>query len=205
MVGGRRFNSYGKHMGFVRSLVILASRSPRRKSALRQIVPRFRSFAVREPTRAKGRTLALKTAFLARSKCRLASHRFPSAIVIAADTLASCQGKILGKASSRQKADRMLRLISNHRMSAVTSIALYSPKNKHNKVWSERGWVKFREITLEEIDSYLASKKWQGKAAAVNVEEKPVSGWVTERGGERGAIVGLPLKKLRAELRSSRE
>lgn len=180
--------------------VILASRSPRRKKALRKIVARFRTLAAKEPKKTKGKTLAAKTRYLALAKAKAASHRCPSSIIIAADTLAKCKGKILGKPSSRRAAEPMLKLLSGHRMAAVTSIAVYLPESEKSKVWSEKGWVRFRKLTAIEIEKYLASKKWIGKAGAVNVEERPVLGWITKRGGEFDAVVGLPTKRLRKEL-----
>ena len=41
---------------------------------------------------------------------------------------------------------------------------------------------------------------WMGKAGAVNIEEKPVKDWIVKTGGERDAVIGLPLKRLRREL-----
>jgi septum formation protein len=185
-------------MGFVQ--IILASRSPRRKKALRKIAASFRTLAVPEPARAKGRTLVQKTRYLAIAKAKTASKRFPHAIIIAADTLACCRGRIMKKAANAKSAARMLGQMSGQRLDAVTSIALMMPDRADAIVWSEYGWVKFRKLKPAEISRYIHSGRWKGKAAAVNVEEKPVKNWIVKKGGEQGAVIGLPLKRLRREL-----
>lgn len=180
--------------------IILASRSPRRKKALRQIVARFRVVAVAEPARAKGKSLVAKTRYLALAKAKAASRRFPSSIIIAADTLACCRGRLMKKAANAKSAARMLRRMSGQRLDAVTSIAIMTPDQAEPVFWSEYGWVRFRKIGEDEIQRYIHSKFWKGKAAAVNIGEKPVRDWIVKKGGEQGAVIGLPLKRLRREL-----
>ncbi|MCL6088896.1 MAG: Maf family protein [Candidatus Marsarchaeota archaeon] len=180
--------------------IVLASRSPRRKKALRQIISRFRTLAVPEPKKAKGKSLVAKTRYLALAKAKAAGKRFPRAVVIAADTLACCRGLLMKKASSQKEAAGMLKRMSGQRLDVVTSIALKRPAADF-VVWSEYGWVRFRMLKKDEIARYARSGAWQGKAAAVNVEEKPVRNWIEKNGGEFGAVVGLPTKKLRARLR----
>ena len=94
----------------------------------------------------------------------------------------------------------MVSLLSGQKMFATTSIAIYLPQGGKIEVWSESGWVKFRKIEQIEISRYLSSGKWRGKAGAVNIEEKPVKDWIIRVGGEKDAVIGLPLKRLRKEL-----
>ncbi len=180
--------------------IVLASRSDRRKKALRKIISKFRMITVPEPRVARGKTIRQKTQYLAFSKAAAGARRFPRSIIIAADTLAECGKKILGKPRNRTDAARMLVRMSGHRMNATTSIAVHSPKTKKIIVWSENGWVRFRHINKDEMKKYLSSRMWMGKAGAVNIEEKPVKDWIVKTGGERDAVIGLPLKRLRREL-----
>ena len=163
---------------------------------MRQIVTRFRSIGVSEPRRAKGKTAAQKTSYLALAKCRAAARRFPRALIIAADTLASCRGKIMGKPENRKDARAMLKRLSGQRLDVATSIAIAIPGRQQALCWPECGWVKFRKLGEDEISRYLSSSLWRGKAAAVNAEEKPVRNWIVKKGGEFGAVAGLPAKKL---------
>ena len=180
--------------------IILASRSERRKRALAKMVSSFRTMAVLEPKMARGKTLGQKTQYLAFSKAVSAARRNPRAIIIAADTLARCDKDILGKPKNKTAAARMVSVLSGRKMFATTSIAIYLPRLGKIKVWSESGWVKFRKIEQIEISGYLSSARWRGKAGAVNIGEKPVNGWISKFGGEKDAVIGLPLKRLRKEL-----
>lgn len=184
----------------MRQKIILASRSPRRKKALKQIVAKFRTMAVSEPKRARGRSLVAKTRYLALAKAKAAAKHYPDAIIVAADTLACCRGKIMGKAKGIEDARSMLKRLSEHRFDVVTSIAVKRPDAVAPIVWSEYGWTKFGKLEKGEIEKYLRSGRWKGKAAAINVEEKPIVGWIIKKGGEQGAVIGLPRKRLRKEL-----
>lgn len=106
----------------------------------------------------------------------------------------------MAKAAGAREAGRMLGQMSGQRLDVVTSIAMKKPGKAGFLVWTERGWVRFRKLGKGEMARYLASKRWKGKAAAVNVEEKPVKNWIEKKGGEQGAVVGLPLKRLRKEI-----
>jgi septum formation protein len=183
--------------------IILASRSPRRKKALRQIVSRFRVVAVAEPARSKGKSLVAKTRYLALVKAKAAARRYLRALIIAADTLACCNGKMMGKAANANAARLMLKQMSGQRLDVVTSIAIAIPGRQDMVFWSEYGWVKFRKLEPAEISHYIQSSLWIGKAAAINVEEKPVRNWIVKKGGEWGAVVGLPTKKLGKVLRET--
>ncbi len=154
-----------------------------------------------EPKKAKGKTLAQKTRYLALAKAKTAGKRFPRAVIIAADTLACCRGKIIGKAKHRKEARAIIERLSGQRLDAVTSIAIAKPGGQDIVFWSEYGWVKFRKLEPAEITRYIRSGRWKGKAAAVNVEEKPVQAWIVKKGGEQGAVIGLPLKRIQKELR----
>ena len=105
------------------------------------------------------------------------------------------------KAGSAKDAAGMLRRMSGQRLDVVTSIAIVKPGREEIVFWSEYGWVRFRKLTRDEIAAYVHSGKWKGKAAAVNVEEKPVLDWIEKKGGEQGAVIGLPLGRLKKEIK----
>ncbi len=182
--------------------IILASRSPRRKKALAQMVRKFRSIASVEPKKAVGCTPSSKTAFLAKMKCLNAARHYAQACIIAADTLLVCKRKVMGKAKNRREAKSMLNAISGARVEGITSICVKWP-GRPERVWTERGWVRMRKLNDEDIFAYFSSNLWKGKAGAINIEEKPVKNWIRARGGEQGAIVGLPLKRLRSYLKQT--
>ena len=112
---------------------------------------------------------------------------------------------MMGKPKNAKAAGLMLKQMSGHKLEAVTSIAVKKPGRMGAgktdfAVWSESGWVKFKKLRAVDISHYLSSGQWKGKAAAVNVEERPVRDWIVKKGGEQGAVVGLPLKRLQKEL-----
>jgi septum formation protein len=135
----------------------------------------------------------------AKAKAGFVSSRHPHAIVIAADTLLSCQGKVLGKPSRLAQAREMLMHIHGRRVVAATSICVYSLHQK--RCWTEQATIRFKIITPGLLRRYLASNAWRGKAGGFNVKEKPVSGWIVQIKGDLNTVVGLPLKQLKPILR----
>ncbi len=183
-------------------LIVLASRSPRRKALLEKNIPRLRCVGAPEPKPATRVPISSLTLQHAQAKGRAVARRYPHAIVIGADTLLKYKGTILGKPAHRAQAKKMLTRVSGRQVQAVTSICVFSHPKK--ACWTERATVWFKPIPTRALDLYLASKRWKGKAGGFNIEEMPVRGWVKKINGDRNVVIGLPLARLKQILRGLR-
>ena len=59
----------------------------------------------------------------------------------------------------------------------------------------DRSVVKVGALSDEQIESYLDSEQWQGKAGAYNITERLAAGWPIEFTGDETSIVGLPMTR----------
>ncbi len=123
-------------------------------------------------------------------------------VVIGADTVVACDGKILGKPEDEEDAFRMLQMLSgraHHVFTGVTLCGMTGGKKK-TVTFSEESLVHVAELTEEEIRSYIRSGEPLDKAGAYGIQGsfmKHVSGIE----GDYFNIVGLPVSHLYRELK----
>jgi len=180
--------------------IILASQSPRRKELLRRIVPEFRvvpsdfdEAAIREPDPLRFAIAA------AEAKARDVGEKFPSALVIAADTVVNLGREILGKPKDIDTARRMLGKLSGSRHRVITAVILFKKDEDRLVTGYAISRVTFRELTLEQIESYLASGEYLDKAGSYAVQE--IGDTFVERlDGDYDNVVGLPVRCVRKML-----
>src|SRR5690606_8105518 len=91
------------------------------------------------------------------------------AYILAADTTVAVGRRILGKAENETEARAFLELLSGRRHRVVTGVSLIAPtgKSRHKLVSSV---VKFKRLSKIEIDNYIASGEWKGKAGAYGIQ-----------------------------------
>ena len=177
--------------------VILASASPRRIKLLKRIV---KSFSVipsgldesqieeKDPV-----VFALKAA---EAKARAVAEPNPEALVIAADTVVVVDGQILGKPASRPEAEQMLALLSGRTHEVVTAVVLYSGQEDRLLSGYETSRVTFRQLTPEDMGTYLDRNIYQDKAGAYAIQE--VRDLFLEKlEGDYNNVVGLPVRLVR--------
>jgi septum formation protein len=173
--------------------LILASTSPRRLALLRQVgvVPdRIEAPDVDESPLARElpRAHALR---LAGAKADDVAARTPPAYVLAADTVVACGRRILGKASDIATAERYLRLLSGRRHRVYTGIALTAPDGRRARC-VVMTVVLFKRLHARELEAYLASAEWQGKAGGYAIQGR-AEAFVVAINGSYSNVVGLPL------------
>jgi septum formation protein len=173
--------------------LILASSSPRRRELLAQIgiVPDAIDPADIDESPRKGE-LPLKLAErLAAEKARLVAARHPGAFVLGADTVVGCGRRILPKAETVDEARRCLALLSGRRHRVHGGIALLTPGGKlvQRRVVTA---VAMKRLSAQEIESYLASGEWHGKAGGYAIQGRAAQ-FVREIIGSYSNVVGLPL------------
>ena len=184
-----------------RAPLVLASASPRRRDLLVQIgiVPdRIVSTDVDEtPLPAEPpRVCALR---LARAKA--AAVDAPGCLVLAADTVVAAGRRILPKAENETDARACLSLLSGRRHRVFTAVVLRSTAGRR----SERiavSIVAFARLTPQQIDAYVASGEWQGKAGGYAIQGL-AAGFMRYLSGSHSNVVGLPLFETAQLLRGS--
>lgn len=185
--------------------LVLASDSPRRRQLLGGAGVRFDVFSppVAEPARVSGRASVKQQAeALAYFKARSVAARCPDALILAADTLVCVGGEILGKAHDADDARRMLRKLAGSRHEVVTGVAVWGPGGQR-LLASDRTYVTMRCMSDQEIEDYIASGEWQGKAGAYAIQET-ADRFVTAVEGSYSNVVGLPLELVERMLRTVR-
>lgn len=118
-------------------------------------------------------------------------------IVIAADTVAECDGFILGKPHDEEHARSMLRQLSGREHRVLTGLCLWRLGDRQPLVQVAVTTLKMDPLSRAQLDEYLASGQWEGKAGAFGYQDR--LGWVHIVEGSESNVVGLPMELL-AEL-----
>ena len=179
--------------------LVLASGSPRRIELLQQagiepgrILPADvdetparseipRSLAKRLSREKAERALAV----MAEEKTRA------GAFILAADTVVAVGRRILPKATISDEAVDCLQLLSGRSHRVYTGVCLITPAGKTRQKLVETR-VRFKRLSRREIDRYIASGEWRGKAGGYAIQGL-AGGWVVKLVGSYTNVVGLPL------------
>ncbi len=177
----------------MKNKLILASASPRRVALLKQlnIEPDDIIPADIDETPLKGelpRDLALR---LAIGKAREIAHKNPQSYILAADTVVGAGRRILDKAEDELFARKCLNTLSGRRHRVYGGIAIITPEGKEITRLVET-LVQFKRLTKNEIDTYIASKEWQGKAGGYAIQGLAES-YIKYIKGSYSNVVGLSL------------
>lgn len=175
------------------SRLVLASASPRRLDLLRQIgvIPGIVDPADLDETPRKGELPAPHAARLAAEKARAVAGRHPHRFVLAADTVVACGRRILPKAEDERTARRCLALLSGRRHRVHGGLVLLAPDGRLH-VRAVTTIVAFKRLDANEIDSYIASGEWHGKAGGYAIQGRAAA-FVRALNGSYSNVVGLPL------------
>ena len=172
---------------------VLASASPRRRDLLAQIalVPDIVDPAEVDETPRPRELPAPHALRLAEEKALMVAARHPGAFVLGADTVVACGRRILPKALDAETARRCLVLLSGRRHRVQGGIAVVRPDGGVARRRAE-SIVTFRRLLPEEIEDYLASGEWQGKAGGYAIQGLAAR-FVRFLAGSYSNVVGLPL------------
>ncbi len=121
-------------------------------------------------------------------------------IVLAADTVVTAGRRILGKPEDVAQARAFLTLLSGRRHRVMTAITL----RRQGREWSRlvETQVRLRPLSAQEIEDYLASNEWQGKAGGYAIQGR-AGAFVNWIEGSFSAVVGLPLAETATLLRAA--
>ena len=176
--------------------IILASNSPRRKELLRQIGLDFTSDAADVDERMLSHETPEEYAMrVALDKARVASSRARVGIVIGADTIVVLDDTVFGKPTDAGDAERMLLLLSGKMHQVITGVAVMDADTGKVLTRASVTRVWFRNLACEEIVSYVRSGEPLDKAGAYGIQER--GALLVERiEGCYFNVVGLPISLL---------
>ncbi len=171
--------------------LILASASPRRLALLAQIglVPSEVAPAEIDETPLKNELPRKLAQRLARAKAAAAARA--GAFVLAADTVVGVGRRVLPKAETEAEARACLALLSGRRHSVLTAVVVQAPDGRT----AERvvdSTVTFARLTPPQVEAYLASGEWQGKAGGYAIQGRAAA-HIRFLAGSHSNVVGLPL------------
>ncbi|HUO95994.1 MAG TPA: Maf family nucleotide pyrophosphatase [Steroidobacteraceae bacterium] len=176
------------------SRLILASTSPYRRELLRRLRLPFASEApgveeTRTPGEAPG-PLALR---LALAKAAAVAARHPGAVVIGSDQVAECQGHVLGKPGSAERACEQLRQASGATVVFHTAVAVLHADGATRETHTDLTRVRFRRLGAEEIARYVALDEPYDCAGSFRSEGLGVALFESIETADPTGLVGLPL------------
>lgn len=188
--------------------IILASASPQRAEILRNAGFDLTASASEiDESQRLGEDAAVYVKRLAEAKAHAAESRLQpvpetlSSVIVAADTVVSIDGDILGKPSSFADAQSMLRRLSGRWHDVFTGLAVLAKNTRDAIIVVERTKVEFSALSDREIDEYVQTGEPFGKAGAYAIQGCG-GRFISKIDGCYFNVVGLPLALLYGILRS---
>jgi septum formation protein len=183
--------------------LILASGSPQRRALLQQA---GYSFRIVSPTpQAECGVCSQETppelvARLAYQKAAdvvtqlNAASSLSDEIIVACDTVAACVGQILGKPTSAEHARQMLQLLSGRVHHVYSGLCVWQLPVGAPHVSVEVTRLRMDPLDDDQINEYVASGQWEGKAGGFGYQDR--IDWLHIEEGSESNVIGLPLEKL---------
>jgi septum formation protein len=182
-----------------RPKLVLASGSPRRLALLQQtgVDPDALLPADVDETPARSESPRELARRLARGKAEVARRTarnrddIKDAFIVSADTVVTAGRRILPKAEVIEEAAACLRLLSGRAHRVYTAVCVITPKDAvRERIVETR--VRFKRLSREETESYLASGEWRGKAGGYAIQGL-AGAFVVKLVGSYTNVVGLPI------------
>jgi len=176
--------------------LILASESPRRAELLRQYGYRFDVIRppLPEPATLPGCTSPIAVAeALGYFKARSVAAHLITGIVLGADTVSALHGCIFGKPRDRADAARILSALMGTTHQVITGLGVVDATSMRRRIVHEVTDVTMRAMSRAELDAYLDSGAWVGKAGAYGIQDHG-DRFVTMCQGSFTNVVGLPME-----------
>lgn len=190
-----------------RTPLILASQSPRRAQLLREAGLTFEQrsppFADPDqpPDHLQGHEAESYAAALAKDKAAsLAQTIEQPRLILAADTICvDDHGRLVGKPIDRADAGDIIRRFNQTHHRVITGVALLQASANDGLLvegFADTAVVTFGEIDEADLDAYLGSGDWSGKAGGYNLFDRQSAGWPITVEGDPSTVVGLPMRRL---------
>ncbi len=192
---------------------ILASQSPRRAQLLTEagVVFEQRSPPFADPDQPpghlRGDEAEAYAAALAEQKANsLAELIDGPALILSADTICvDDAGALVGKPRDRAHADVMLRsfIEAEHRVLTGVALLRVGPGEPVMASFADVAVVRFGSLSEQQLDVYLTTDDWRGKAGGYNLFDRQAAGWPITVDGDPATVVGLPMRRLMPMLRGA--
>ena len=183
--------------------LILASSSPQRKNLLEtigitpdDIVPA--NIDETPKKNEKPKDFALR---MSKEKGLNVAKNNLNSFILSGDTIVAAGRRIIGKPSGKNEAEKILKLLSGKRHRVLSAFTLIKPDGSEiTKVVVSR--VKFSRLSDKEINEYLDTNEWQGKAGGYAIQGR-ASAFVPWINGSYTGVMGFPLNEIKNVLESS--
>jgi septum formation protein len=177
--------------------IVLASSSPRRRQLLIEAGYQFEVIPPDDGAECgicSRETPPEMVARLAYQKAANVAERIDEGLVIGCDTVAECMGQILGKPANRQHAAEMLRLLRGREHSVYSGLCLWRRPDNRTRVEVDVTRLVMDSISDPDLERYLDTELWEGKAGAFGYQDG--LDWVHVVEGSESNVVGLPMELL---------
>ena len=148
-----------------------------------------------EPTEARLGDCRHYVGELAWLKAEAIASSIDQGIIIAADTVGWLHGKVVGKPDDEADARRIITSLSGTVHELWTGVCLWVRPGDWQFCWQELSRVRMKELTDEEIETYIATRKWEGCSGAYAIEF-PHDPILTVVEGSTSNVIGLPMESL---------
>ena len=179
------------------SPLILASQSPRRKSLMHEY---GYSFLVHPPSdtaeggMCSGETPPELVVRLAKQKAEDVAKQYEHAVIIGCDTVAECMGTVLGKPVDIADARRMLTMLRGKDHRVLSGLCIWKRPSDAVTLKLDITTLHMDNVTDSQVEEYLATEKWQGKAGAFGYQDG--WDWMHVIQGSATNVIGLPMEVL---------
>ncbi|MCU6735427.1 Maf family protein [Diplocloster agilis] len=187
----------------MKTRIVLASASPRRRELLSQIGLAYEVLPSQKEEASKAREPSeLVTELSAQKAGDIASSIEGPALIIGADTVVCHNGQILGKPRSEEEAAGMLAFLQGDTHQVYTGVTLILKSGAKNREvhFTEMTEVEFGPMDESEIREYIATGEPMDKAGAYGIQGFAARYIVAVR-GDYSNVVGLPVARLYRELK----
>jgi septum formation protein len=173
--------------------LVLASASPRRQELLREAGYEFTVFPANIDEEIYPNLLPVELArHLSFEKAKAVAGRFAGDVVLAADTVVAFGDRSLGKPEDADDAKKMLSLLSWTTHIVITGVTVMQKESEVQQTRHVMSAVRMKKLTAKEIEDYVASRLWEGKAGGYGIQDKDP--FVEKVSGSYSNIVGLPME-----------
>lgn len=117
-------------------------------------------------------------------------------LILAADTTCVIKGRIEGKPRNADDARRMVLAMVNREHEVWTAVATLRLPGHERVVWCDCARVFLGALSSDEVEHYISSGDWRGRAGGYNYTARHAAGWPLRCDGDQTTVTGLPMKRL---------
>ncbi len=177
--------------------LILASQSPRRRELLAEAGYEFEVVPPRDVDECGICSREGPADFVARLAMEKAidvAGQIGRGLIVACDTVAECDGEVLGKPATESLARRMLEMLSGREHRVLSGLCVWDAPDGEPLARVAVTRLRMDRLSPEQLAEYIESYQWEGKAGGFGYQDR--LGWVHVLEGSESNVVGLPMELL---------